>query len=132
MEFIKIYRSINEPIRENRSYEERNSSVKASLESAWEAGRKNRESFTKLIPFLKQGGLPKLSFKGGHNMPPYKNDEPPKYQFKHGHYNYLAQRQGILGEDLNIEVFEDEEQEMICKISTKKTIFTFDILKLKE
>jgi len=128
---INIYRSIEKQIRKSLSYEDRWNSTEKGLITAWEAGRKLRtaKSHKELVDFLKKGALPKLEFRGGHKMPPYKNDEPPKYKFKYGHYNYLAQMQGMLGQDLNINIQDSEEQELVCKLSGKKTVFTFDIFK---
>lgn len=121
---IKVYKSINDTIRKDATFDERWGSLESSLISAWESGRVNRDkSFKELLPLLEKGALPKLSFKGGHIMPPYKN-ETPKYKFKYGTFNYLAQLQGLLGQDLDIDVQGTEDVELVCKLTGLKTILT--------
>ena len=46
---------------------------------------------------------------------------------KYGTLNYLAQRQGLRGEDLNINLF--EESELICFKTGMKVIYTGDVNK---
>ena len=50
-----------------------------------------------------------------------------KIMEKYGTLNYLAQRQGLRGEDLNIDV--SEELELICSKTGMKVIYTGDVKK---
>jgi len=130
---IKIFKSIDEPIRKNKSYTQRWGNFELGLITAWESGRKNKNTvFKHLINYLEDGALPKLSFKGGHIMPLDEDFKVANYIYKYGSFNYLAQRQGLLGLDLDINNSVNEELTMTCSLTGLKTIFTVNIDKYKE
>lgn len=126
MDSVNIFRSIDTPIRTKTSYKERWGTDELSLITAWESGRINKNGiYTHLIKYIKDGALPKLSFKGGHRMPFDDNEderENVKYLYRYGTFLYLAQVQGLLGEDLDIDTSTDVIK--TCSITKTKTIFT--------
>ena len=61
----RIYRSCQEPIRENLSFDERLRGHDKGLILAWEVGRERSKKDTKLAEQAKNGELPKLGWKGG-------------------------------------------------------------------
>ena len=132
MDSLNIFRSINEEIRKGIAYNDRCGSFELGLITAWESGRElSGTKYKHLIEHLKNGALPKLSYKGGHLMPFDKDDyKKPTYKYKYGVYNYLAQVQGILGKDLDINP--KEEYVLICGLTGLKTVFTLDINNILE
>jgi hypothetical protein len=116
-----IFRSINEPIRENPSFEERLRGPDKGLIIAWEVGRNKRIEEVELAETAERGELPKLGYKGG-------IDKKIQLQEKYGSLNYLAQWQGLRGEDLDIDL--SEEKKIICSRTGIKVIFTADLSKL--
>ena len=131
---VKVFRSIFEQIAENKSYSERWGTKETSLISAWEAGRKNRDTiFSHLVEPLSNGALPKLNFKGGHKMPfDEEYTKPAKYKYKYGTFEYLAERQGILNKDLDIDTSRDNGMILTCTLTKLKTVFTANQEKYKE
>lgn len=153
METIKVYKSISNHIRDDLSYNERWGSFEQGLVTAWESGKKHKnDTFSFKYKLLQSGALPKLSFKGGHIIPikiisykinrtklfylwdkdRYKDFFKPKYKYKYGTFNYIAQMQGILGKDLDIDSQRDEGMILTCSITSIKTIFTTNIKKYKD
>jgi hypothetical protein len=90
-----IYRSIKEPLRKDPTPDERWRGPDKGLVFCWENGRKLAEEQAKLARRAKKGELPMLSWKGGVKRNPKKNK-------KNGSLCYLAQLQGLRGEDLDI------------------------------
>ena len=118
-----IYRSCNEPIRVNPSFEERWRGPDIGLITCWEVGRIKSIEATELAEKAKNGELPALGWKGG-------VDKKIKKKEKYGTLNYMAQWQGLRGEDLDIDL--TKEIEMICSKTGMKVIYTGDATKYAE
>ena len=102
---MRVYKSINDPIREGLSRDELLRDEDKGLILAWEVGRKNalnnielRNQALKgeLIPLGWKGGIKPISDKDG-------NEVPPQYRFKLGSFKYLAEYMGLRGEDLHLD-----------------------------
>ena len=91
----RIYRSIEEPIRENPPENEKWRGSDKGLILCWEDGRQLGQEQPKMARRAKKGVLPVLSWKGGVK-------KHPKKVKKQGSLYYLAQWQGLRGEDLDI------------------------------
>lgn len=113
-----VYRSINEPIRKDPSYDERWHGKDKGLITAWEVGRQLAIEDKKLTEKVKNGELPSLGFKGGHRIK-LKNSN-----FKYGCFYYLAELQGLKNQDLDIDFERDEKVTLTCTKTKMKTIFT--------
>ncbi|MBN2467624.1 MAG: hypothetical protein JXD19_05685 [Deltaproteobacteria bacterium] len=111
-----IYRSFNEPDRQSLRYEERFLAEDQGLITCLEVGRRMRLEHPELAKKAMRGELPPMGWKGG--------VEKPKPATRFGTLFYLAQWQGIRGEDLNIDL--DEEPELTCTATGVKVIFTGD------
>lgn len=116
----RIYRSINEPSRDGLSCVERWEGDDRGLITCWEVGREKREKEPDLAKRAERGELPVLGWKGG-------VEEKTQKGLKYGTLNYLAQWQGLRGEDLNIDI--SQEHEIICSKTGMRVIFTWDIKK---
>ena len=117
----RIFCSINEPIRKNPSFDERLREPDKGLIISWEVGRKLRKGKPESAEKAEKGELPKLGYKGG-------IDKKIQLKEKYGSLNYLAQWQGLRGEDLDIDL--TEEKKIICSRTDIKVIFTADLSKL--
>lgn len=114
----RIYRSINEPIvRDGASFNDRWKGEDAGLITCWESGRQKRESNPSLMKHVENGELPVLEWKGGVK-------KKLKGDIKYGTLYYLAQWQGLRGEDLDID--SSEEKELTCAKTKQKVIYTAD------
>lgn len=116
----RIYRSYKEPKREGLSWEERWIGDDRGLITCWELGREIREKEPKLARRAENGELPVLVWKGG-------VEKKTKKSGKYGTLYYLAQWQGLRGEDLNMDL--SEESELICSKTGVKVIYTGDVKK---
>ena len=114
----RVFRSINEPIRENPSFEERLRGPDKGLIIAWEVGRQKSIELPELAEKAKKGELPKLGYKGG-------IDKETKQNIKGGTLNYLAQWQGLKGEDLEIDL--TKEKRLVCSKTKVEVRFSPDI-----
>jgi hypothetical protein len=119
----RIYRSIQEPIRENPSFEERWRGSDNGLITCWEVGRTKSIESPELAERAKNGELPALGWKGG-------IDKKIQKKEKYGSLNYLAQWQGLRAEDLDIVL--SEEKEIVCSNTGMKVIYTADAKKYVE
>lgn len=119
----RIYRSIHEPIRENPSFEERWRGPDNGLITCWEVGRSKSIESPDLAERAKNGELLQLGWKGG-------IDKIIQKKEKYGSLNYLAQLQGLRGEDLEID--QSEEREIVCSKTGMKVIYTADTKKFVE
>jgi hypothetical protein len=119
----QIYRSCREPIREELSWKERWKGYDKGLISCWEVGREIREKQPGLAQRAEKGELPAMGWKGG-------ADKKTKKGVRYGTFYYLAQWQGLRGEDLNIDL--NEEPELICSKTGMKVIYTNDVEKYGE
>lgn len=115
-----IYRSFKEPKREGLSWEERWKSYDKGLIACWEVGREIREKEPRLAQLAEGGELPPMGWKGGVENKTIKGE-------KYGTLYYLAQWQGLRGEDLEIDL--SHEPEHICSRTGVKVIFTGDLRK---
>ena len=113
----RIYRSYREPIRKGLTWEERWKGDDRGLISCWELGKELREKQPELAKRAENGELPVLVWKGG-------AEKQLKKKEKYGTFNYLAEWQGLRGEDLNIDL--SEEPEIICSKTGMKFIYTGD------
>ena len=92
-----ITRSITKQIRSNPTSDEKWRGEDRGLILCWEEGRLLGESQPKLAKRAQKGELPMLGFKGGVKR-------NPKKKKKNGSFCYLAQLQGLRGEDLDIDL----------------------------
>ena len=116
----RVFRSISESIRMNPSYDERWNGDDKGLITCWEVGRKKRESEPSLVEKVENNELPVLGWKGG-------VDKTLQKKEKFGSLNYLAQWQGLRGEDLNISL--SEELAMQCSKTGMMITYTPDLSK---
>ena len=119
----RIYRSQQEPIRDNPSFNERWRGSDNGLVTCWEVGRIKSIEEPELALRAKNGELPVMIWKGGVHK------KIQKIQ-KYGTLSYLAQWQGLRGEDLNIDL--TLEIEMVDSKTGMKVIFTSDTTKYAE
>ncbi len=113
----RIFRSFNEPaIRDGVDFDERWNGEDHGLITAWEVGRELRETKPDLAKHAENGALPELNWKGGVK-------KKLKYK-KYGTLYYLAQWQGLRGEDLDIET--DKEVTMTCSKEDQEVVYTAD------
>jgi len=119
----RIYRSYVQPKREGLSWQEIWQGDDKGLILCWEIGREMRQREPELARCAENGELPAsdlLVWKGG-------VEKKIKKSEKYGTLNYLAQWQGLRGEDLNIDL--SEESERICSKTEMKVIYTGDARK---
>jgi len=116
----RIYRAISEPLRENLSWNERWKGSDKGLIISWETGRRLRINEPELAERALKGELPVLGWKGGTKKATLQNE-------KYGPLLYLAQWQGLRGEDLDINI--SQEYELICSKTGMKVIYTNDVNK---
>ncbi len=112
-----INRSIREPIREDLSWAKRWKDPDRGLITAWEVGRRRSSKNPELARRAKNGELPLSNWKGGVENATKKNT-------KWGTLTYLAEWQGLRGEDLDIDP--DEEITMVCPRTGMKVTYTAD------
>ena len=117
-----IHRSIEEPVRENPSWEDKWRGPDKGLIIAWEVGRKLAEKEPELSIRAKDGELPATGWKGG-------IEKKSKKKEKYGTQKYLAEWQGLRGEDLDIDLA--EEVTLTCSRTGMMVIFTDDINKYR-
>lgn len=115
---LKVSRSISIPVRKYPSFEERWKSYDRGLITAWEVGREKAITSPKLKESALNNELPVLGYIGGYSK------ELSNIKFKYASFYYLAQWQGIRGNDLDIDSIRDEGKVLICSKTGMKTIFT--------
>ena len=113
----RIYRSIKKPIRKDPTADEKWRGEDKGLILCWEEGRELAHSQPKLAKRAQRGELPMLSWKGGVKR-------NPKKKKKTGSYCYLAQWQGIRGDDLDIVL--SEKQTIKCSRTGVKVSYTLE------
>ena len=118
----RVYRSINEPNRNALSWDETWKGADSGLIACWERGRERAIENPELADCARRGELPVLAWKGGVE----KKIKTKKY----GTLKYLAQWQGLRGEDLDIHL--NKEVEMVCSKTGVLVIFTADARKYAE
>lgn len=117
---MRIYRSILEQMHDELDYEKRINGDDRGLINAWQVGRELAVRDPDIAARAKNGELPVLGVKGG--------VERKINADKVGSLWYLAQWQGLRGEDLDIDM--DAEVEMTCSRTGVKVLYTFDIDRL--
>jgi len=118
----RVYRSINEPNRDALCWDETWKGADNGLIACWERGREKAIEDAELANSARRGELPVLAWKGGVE----KKIKTKKY----GTLKYLAQWQGLRGEDLDI--YLNKEVEMVCSKTGVSIIFTADAKKYAE
>jgi hypothetical protein len=88
------------------------------LIACWEVGRGRSKKEPELAEQAKNGELPVLGWKGG-------IERKIKKKEKYGTLFYLAQWQGLRGDDLDVDL--SQESELICSKTGMKVIFTGDL-----
>ncbi len=116
----RIYRSYHEPKREGLSWDERWKGRDKGLITCWEVGRELSKKKPELAERTRNGELPILGWKGG-------VEKKIKKKVKYGTLYYLAQWQGLRGEDLDIDL--SKEIELICSKTGMKVIYTDEVKK---
>ncbi len=116
----RVFRSINEPIREGLSWHQRWQGSDLGLITCWEVGRKMRKSNPELARQAENGALPMTGWKGGVEKATKKGE-------KFGSFSYLAQWQGLRGQDLDIEL--NQEITLVCAKTGMKVTYTPDLSK---
>jgi hypothetical protein len=116
----RIHRSRKEPKREGLSLDECWNGDDRGLVISWEIGREIRERKPELARRAENGELPVLGWKGG-------VEKRTKKGVKYGTLWYLAQWQGLKGEDLDIDL--SQEPELTCSRTGMKVIYTADVEK---
>lgn len=116
----RIYRPFDTPKREGISWEKRWEGEDKGLITCWEVGRDLREQDKDLASRAEHGELPALDWKGG-------IEEKIKKGEKYGTLYYLAQLQGLKGEDLNIDL--SNEPILICTRTGVRITYTGDLKK---
>jgi hypothetical protein len=117
----RIYRSCKKLKREGLSWEERWKGQDNGLITCWEVGRELAKKEPELAAKAQRGELPVLHWKGG-------VDSKTKKRKKYGSLYYLAQWQGLRGEDLDIDL--SKEIKLTCSKTGITIIYTNCIKKL--
>jgi hypothetical protein len=113
-----ISRSYQEPKREGLTWDEQWKGPDNGLITCWELGRERSKREPELAERARNGELPMLGWKGG-------VEKKSKKKEKYGCLYYLAEWQGLRGEDLDIDL--SKEREIICSKTGMKVIYTADI-----
>jgi hypothetical protein len=110
----RIHRSIDTPLRSGLNRDELWEGHDKGLIKCWEIGRQRAARFPDLAQQCLTGELPVLGWKGGVSRSLKKLE-------KYGSLKYLAQWQGLRGEDLDIDL--SAERALTC--SRTKMVVTF-------
>ncbi|MCJ8168655.1 hypothetical protein [Atopomonas sediminilitoris] len=116
-----ITRPISAPCRAESDWQSTWQAEDEGLIKCWEVGRQLAESTPELAAAALRDELPVLGWKGGVSRALKKLDKP-------GSLQYLAQWQGLRGEDLNIDT--SHEVTLTCSRTGMRITFTSDINKL--
>jgi hypothetical protein len=114
----RLYRSIDEPIREGLSWDERWQGPDNGLIFCWERGREYRIEDPGLAEQAERGELPIGAWKGGVK-------EKLKTERKAGTLQYLATWQGMRGEDLDIDL--EGERTIVCTKTGQVVVFSANL-----
>lgn len=110
-----IFRSKNAPVREGLSWDDRWLGPDEGLITCWEEGRKLRHDNPQLAEETKKGELPVLGWEGG-------VEQALKADSKRGSLNYLAEWQGLRGDDLTVDL--GKKVVLTCSRTGVKVIYT--------
>jgi len=113
----RIHRSIDTPLRSGLTRDELWEAHDNGLIKCWEVGRLRAARFPDLVQQCLAGELPVLGWKGGVSRSLKKLE-------KYGSLKYLAQWQGLRGEDLDVDL--DNEQALTCSRTRMVVTFTPD------
>ena len=119
----RIWNPKDAPKREGLSWPERWDAEDRGVIAAWEVGRELRENAHPLAAMVERNELPILPWKGGVAKTIQK-------KCKYGTLLYLAEWQGLRGDDLDIDL--DDEVEMTCSKTGVTVVYTLDREKYKE
>jgi hypothetical protein len=111
----RIFRSYKKPKREGLSWIDHWKGEDRGLIICWEVGRELRVKEPELASRTERGELPVLGWKGGVEKKTKKGD-------KYGTLFYLAQWQGLRGDNLDIDI--SQEKELVCTKTGMRVIFT--------
>ncbi|WPN45816.1 hypothetical protein [Pseudomonas sp. P8_241] len=113
----RIHRSIDTPLRTGLNREALWEAHDKGLIKCWEVGRQRASRFPDLAKQCLAGELPVLGWKGGVNRSLKKLE-------KYGSLKYLAQWQGLRGEDLDVDLC--DERALTCSRTSMVVTFTPD------
>ncbi|PNB72223.1 hypothetical protein C1X64_20980 [Pseudomonas sp. GW456-E7] len=113
----RIHRSIDTPLRTGLNREELWEADDKGLIKCWEVGRQRAARFPDLARQCLSGELPVLGWKGGVSRSLKKTE-------KYGSLKYLAQWQGLRGEDLDVDLA--QERALTCARTAMVVTFTPD------
>jgi hypothetical protein len=113
----RIHRSIDTPLRSGLTREDLWEAQDKGLIKCWEIGRQRAARFPDLTRQCLAGELPVLGWKGGVSRSLKKLE-------KYGSLKYLAQWQGLRGEDLDVDL--GEERPLTCSRTGMVVTFTPD------
>jgi len=116
---FEIKRSIETNIRTSPTFEERWRGQDQGMITAWEVGRKRAIENPELKNATLNNELPVLGYIGGY-------EKTLSIKFKYAPFHYLAEWQGLRGDDLDIDSIRDEGKVIVCSKTNMKTIFTLD------
>lgn len=116
----RVFRSYKEPKREGLSWDERWKGEDWGLITCWEVGRELREKDPEIASRAENDELPVLGWKGGVEKKTKKGE-------KYGTLFYLAQWQGLRGNDLDIDL--SQEPLLTCSRTGMRVIYTGDLKK---
>ena len=111
----RLYRSIDQPIRDGLTWAETWHGPDKGLIFCWERGRRERLERPEVAARAQKGELVPLDWKGGVK-------EKLKIEKKPGTLKYLATWQGIRGEDLDIDL--DGERTVVCARFGQAVVFS--------
>jgi len=112
-----IQRTIDTPLREEKSPDILWKSDDRGLIQAWELGRREAQKRPQLQEMAKRKELPPLLFKGGY-------EKPLEVKFQYGSLHYYCMLQGLLGLDLNVDL--SREYPLVCSRTGMGVIYTMD------
>ncbi|MGU9851964.1 hypothetical protein ACU680_14380 [Pseudomonas koreensis] len=112
-----VHRPIATPLRTGLTRSQLWEACDKGLIKCWEIGRQRATRFPDLAQQCLAGELPVLGWKGGVSRSLKKTE-------KYGSLKYLAQWQGLRGEDLDIDLA--EERSLTCSRTKMRVTFTPD------
>lgn len=118
-----IRRSFSESDRRALSWEQMWQGADRGLIRCWEIGRSLAQQDSDLAERCRNGALPPLHWKGGVSRALKKKE-------KFGALQYLAQWQGLRGDDLSVDL--EAELTMTCSATGMVVTFTPDLTKLAD
>ena len=121
----RVRRAVDSLRRTNLSWHERWKGEDGGLIACWETGRaiREREEYAGLVQRVEKGELPPLVWKGG-------VEKALKAKKKYGCLSYLAQWQGMRGEELDID--REDEHTLTCTRTGMKVTFTGAVEKYRK